>query len=117
MKKNGYTLIELLIVIVLMGVFVFFVISKTSYAFKDSSDELKKNQDTLLLRQAKMFGENSEKLKEDKEMIVMVSELVENEYLAGNDGIFYDYSGRDINDTKIKLSIDEEGNVKAEFLN
>ena len=88
---------------------MFIVISQTSYAFKDNTDELYENQIVLIERQAKEYGKTLESLKEEKEMIVMVSELIEHEYLIAEDGVYKDVrTGDDINDMKIKVTYDEE---------
>lgn len=119
MKKNGYTLIELLVLIGVMGVAVFIILSKTSYAFKDNTDELHKSEINLILRQAKEYGKSLEELKDEKEMIIMVADLVENSYLAASeDGNVYDINGEKINDLKIKIIYDEEDEeVSAVLIN
>lgn len=110
MKKNGYTLIELLVLVGILGIAMFVIISKTSFAFQDNKEELYENQKNLILRQAKEFGGTLENLKADKEAIVMVSELIEYEYLAPNsDDKYIDVrNGNDISNLKIKLVYNEE---------
>lgn len=108
MKKNGYTLVELLVLIGVLGVVVFVVISQTSYAFKDNTEELYENQRVLIERQAREYAKTLETIKEDKEAIVMVSELIEKEYLIAEDGEYKDVrTGEKLNDMKIKVTYDE----------
>ena len=91
---------------------MFVVISQTTYAFKDNTEELYENQKVLIERQAREYGKTLESLKEEKETIVMVSELIEHEYLVAEDGVFKDVrTGDDINDMKIKVTYDEATNT------
>lgn len=108
MKRNGYTLVELLVVIVTLGIIVFFVISKTSYAFKDHKNEYYESEIHLILRQAREYGSKMEALKEEESIVITVKDLVENGYLAGEENTYITAEGDNLTDLKIKISYDKE---------
>lgn len=109
MKKNGYTIIELLIVIVVLGVITAVILTKTSYAFKDNKQEYYEQKISLALRQAETYAPNIENIK-TTETVIMISELIEKGYLAGDaDGNYIDpRNNEDISNLKIRITYNEE---------
>lgn len=121
MKKNGYTLIELLVVIGVLGVVAFVVISNTSYAFKDNTEEIyEESQEPLIIRQAIEYGKVLERTEEEHEKIISVYDLIDKGYLAPNSGED-DYvdvrNGVSIKDLNIKIIYEEDGTIEAEIIN
>lgn len=119
MKKNGYTLIELLVVIAILGVVAFVVISNTSYAFKDNTEEIyEENQEPLIIRQAIEYGKVIERAEGEQEKIISVYDLLDKGYLVPNNGDD-DYidvrTGVSMKDVNIKIMYGEE--VTAEIIN
>lgn len=58
MNNKGYTKIELLVLIVLIGVVFFVSVNKVSYAFVDNSKELYANELNLIKTCANKYGES-----------------------------------------------------------
>lgn len=121
MKKNGYTLIELLVIIGILGVVAFVVISNTSYAFKDNTEEIyEESQEPLIIRQAIEYGKSLETLPEEQEKIISVYDLIDKGYLAPNSGED-DYidvrTGVSMKELNIKIRYSEENEITAEIIN
>lgn len=95
-NKNGYTIIELMIVIVVVGVLAFAAINKASYAFSDNNEalkELEKQKTTLIENAAIRYGEeHMDIFEESKTTYIRVTDLIENNYLL----------------------VDEDGNISKE---
>ena len=117
MKRNGYTLVELLILVVGLGIAAFFTIKNVSYALVDNTNELYNDSIYSILEAAKIYGEA---LKQSS-MVVTVQDLIDNSYLGcEEDGSFKDVrtEGATLNDLKIAISYDEENNsIKAKLAN
>ncbi len=116
MKKNGYTIVELLVVIGVLGLVVLITLATTSYAFKDHSQEYYETRMNGIKKMAVLYGEKSETLKEEKNMVITVNDLVKEGYLHGDKaGKIADprNSKGSLNGIKIKISIDDEGKVEA----
>lgn len=118
-NKNGYTALDLIIVIVVLGVITFFVIGKNSYAFEDHTEEYYQNKLNLILDQAEKYGETiKEQIQKDGEVIVSVNELVVKKFMGANEnGKVEDPrdTNKDLNDRQIILKI-EDGKVKGSFV-
>ncbi len=114
MNKFGYSKVEILIVIVLLGIVAFIAINKTSYAFavneKDAVNEVK----YLIEVQAKDYAmANTTLFDETSTTYISVDDLVEAGYLMGDaNGIVTDPTdeNKNFNDKKVKLEYDEENN-------
>ncbi len=84
-KQNGYTVIELISLIIVLGVATIIVLAKTSYAFKDPNDLVRYNQDKVIISQAKAYGESiKEDLKDEPTKIILVQTLIDEGYLSAN---------------------------------
>lgn len=116
-NRNGYTILEMVILSLIIGVFAIVSINKVSYAF-DNEQELtvEENAYKIIEKQAKLYGENNLNIfAENKEYYMDVNDLVEAKYLLlennnkvlGCDGLL---------EHKIKLSYDGK-NVGASLLN
>lgn len=113
MKNNrGYTVVELIVVIVVVGVLAFVGINKASYAFSDQEVALEKSTNfkiELIEKQAVKYGEDHKELfEESTTTYIRVIDLIENKYLleSENDSIGVNQ--------KIKLEYKDE-NVTATF--
>lgn len=113
MKSNGYTLIELLILMGVVGLLSIVFLTKTSYAFTDNSDEYYNNIISLAIDSAKKYGETSKKLQEEKSEIITIGELVEKKYMGANeDGKVVDprNENKNLNGIRILLKLNEDNN-------
>lgn len=120
MKKNGYTIPELVIVIVIFGVIYFLIANNISYAFSlNVEEELYNLTIDNIEKTAKIYGENNlELFKEDKDIYLTVSELIENNILTAEEGKLTDprNSSKDLNNLKVKLTLEDENKVTAKVL-
>ncbi len=122
MKKNGYTLIELLALIIGLGVVALISLKSASYAFVDNTEELYHENIVSILECAKQYGsDNLETLKEEKELIVTVNELIEKNYIGSDEnGNYVDVRDENetLNNVKIAIAYDEKNDeIKTEVVN
>lgn len=121
MKKNGYTITELLIVFAVLGLIVIITLTTTSYAFKDNSQEYYETKINGIEKVAVLYGENSETLKNEKNLVITINDLIREGYLHpdGEDGKITDprNSKGSLNSLKIKLTINEKEEVEATVIN
>ena len=118
MNKLGYSKIEILIVIVLLGIVAFITINKTSYAFAVDETGAMSEVKYLIEIQAEDYAKaNTSLFEETKTTYISVDDLIEAGYLIGNEeGLLTDPtdSTKNLNDTKVRLDYDEkENNVTA----
>lgn len=114
MNKLGYSKIEILVVIVLLGVVAFITINKTSYAFAVDEKGAREEVKYLIEVQAEDYALANTTLFEDTNTTyISVDDLIEAGYLVGNeDGLLTDPadSNKNFNDTKVRLDYDKEKN-------
>ena len=120
LNKFGYTKMEVLVVVVLLGI-AFITINSTSYAFAIDTTDSVKEVKALIEKQAEEYAlDNLDLFNEADTNYILVSELVENGYMMANDdGIVTspDNSGKTFNDNKIKLEYNKDNNkVEATFI-
>lgn len=112
MNKLGYSKIEILVVIVLLGVVAFITINKTSYAFAVDEKGAREEVKYLIEVQAEDYALANTTLFEDTNTTyISVDDLIEAGYLVGNeDGLLTDPadSNKNFNDTKVRLDYDKE---------
>ena len=118
MEHNGFTK-ELLIVVIVMGLFTITMLSTTSYAYKDNSDDYYEQVVNVIEKQAVLYGDTLDALKNDGNFVITVEDLVSNGYYVADDseGNVVDprNSKHNLNGLKIKLTY-ENGNVKAKVI-
>lgn len=119
-KKNGYSIVELIVLLAIVGAAMLLVIGKLSYAFVDNSEEFYQNKLDYILEKAEDYGEIiKERIQEEQEVIVSVNELITNKVIGANeDGKITDPrdENKDLNDRQISLKIvDDE--VKGTYVN
>lgn len=90
MKNNkGYTVVELIVLIAVVGIFAFVAINKASYAFSDNVEAEK----TLLEQKVKTIETAAEKYAEDnkdifeesKTVYIRVADLIDAKYLLSQE--------------------------------
>ena len=118
MEHNRFTK-ELLIVVIVMGLFTITMLSTTSYAYKDNSDDYYEQVVNVIEKQAVLYGDTLESLKSEGNYVITVEDLVSNGYYVADDseGNVVDprNSKHNLNGLKIKLTY-ENGNVKAKVI-
>lgn len=119
MNKNGYTALEMLFVIVILGVFTIGVLSVTSYAYQDRSGDYLGDIENMVEKQAALYGETLNNLKEEGNLVITLNDLVEAGYYVpdDNNGNVVDprNSKATLNGLKIKLSYND-GNITASVI-
>lgn len=114
MNKLGYSKIEILVVIVLLGIVAFITINKTSYAFAVDGNEAIDEVKYLIEVQAEDYAlANTTLFNETDTTYISVDDLIEAGYLIGNsDGLLTNPidSSKNFNDSKIKLEYNENQN-------
>ena len=116
MKKNGYTIGELLVLMAIVGIATIIFLTKTSYAFKDNSEEYYENMLSLALKDAKDYGATSETLKNEGVEYITIGELVQKGYiLIDKNGSVEDPRNKEktLDDVTIKLKLNENQDIIA----
>lgn len=109
MQNRGYTIPELIIVIVIVGIFSMVLISKTSYAFTDTDEVAKDTERLILIKSATDYGNSILETVKEKDQYITGKDLMEAEYLIDENNRYQDI--------KLKLSYDVGSNsTKVEIL-
>ncbi len=120
MNNKGYTTLQMLIVMAVLGVCTLATIGLTSNAYKDNSEELYDEKVHLIMKQAKEYGKTLTNLKDEKNLIITVNDLVKNDYYVADnkDGEIVDprNSKATLNGLKLKLSYNDDGSIDVEVL-
>ena len=117
MNNKGYTVVEMLILFVVVGVIAIFSIGKVTYSFSNKEKiTLRDNAYLIIESEAKKYGEKNIKIFEKKDDYYMnVNDLVKAGYiLKDNKNTILGFD--DLNDKNIKISYDGK-DVKAVILN
>lgn len=120
-NKNGYTIIELIILIVVLGIATFITINRVSYALSDDKSEVYKMQVKLIETQAQVYGNTIKEELKNEGKTITVNTLVAENYLEADDDKGKVYDARDemktLNDKKIKISYNAENDtVEAKLI-
>ena len=109
-KINGYTFIDLLIVILSLGLVTLFTVPKLSHAFENDKNELYNDSLELYLNQATKYGNTiKSEVKENNSYIVSIKDLVDKGYIGSSDGEVTDIrDGSSMLNMKIHLIYYEE---------
>ena len=108
-NNKGYTIPELIIVGILLGIISIFMINKASYAFVDTEDTTSETKEMILTKSANAYG-NSIKgvLAQEKTKYITSSDLVDAGYLADDE---------EYKNIKIKLIYKEDTDtISVEFI-
>ena len=107
MERNLFTK-ELIVVIIVLGVFTIGMLSTTSYAFKDNTGEYYEQVVNVIERQAILYGETIDTLKEEGNFVITVEDLITHGYYLADDNNGYVIDPRNskhnLNTLKIKLT-------------
>jgi len=118
MERNLFTK-ELIVVMVVLGIFTIGMLSTTSYAYKDNSNDYYEQVLNVVEKQAVLYGETLDTLKDEGNFVITIEDLVSNGYYVADDseGNVVDprNSKHNLNGMKIKLSYDK-GVIKAEVI-
>mgnify|MGYP001095802278 CR=1 FL=1 len=122
LNKLGYSKVEVLIVVVLLGVVAFITINKTSYAFGMDNTKIAAELKNLIEIRATDYGlEHKEIFEESGEYVVTVEDLIDNHYLEGNaDGIIINPmdNNKSYNNLKVRLIYNKDNNeIDASIIN
>jgi len=119
LNNFGYTKVEILVVIVLLGLVAFITINKTSYAFSINNNEAVKEVITLIEKQAEEYAMNNKDIFNDSNITyISVEDLINNRYLIPNEKgliISPENPSKSYNNNKIKLEY-QNNKVKASFI-
>jgi prepilin-type N-terminal cleavage/methylation domain-containing protein len=86
MQNRGYTIPELIVVAVVLGLFSIVAINKASYAFVDTNTISEETENLILIKSGTAYASSiKETLKEENTKYVSTEELVEAGYLSDND--------------------------------
>ena len=100
MQDRGYTIPELIVVAVVLGVFSIIMINKASYAFVDPNEISEQTEEMILIKSATAYGSSiKETLKNEKTKYILASDLVEAGFLIDDE---------EYKNVKIKLDYTEE---------
>ena len=114
--RKGYTIVELLVIIIVLGIATAITIGTTSYAFENHSKEYYEVKVRNIESNAKRYAMSLGTL-EDNNKIITVKDLVDAGYLSpdNEDGDIIDprNSKSTLNNVKIKLTYDENKGYKA----
>jgi len=121
MKKNGYTVPELVIVIIIFGVVYFLVANNISYAFTlDVDQELYNLTIESIEKKAQIYGEaNLDLFDEDKDIYLTVNDLIERRIIfPDKDGKIVDprNENKELNNLKVKITLEEDNKVSTKVL-
>ena len=118
MERNGFTK-EFLIIILVLGVFTIVMLSTTSYAYKDSSNDYYLQTINVIEKQAVLYGETLDNLKSERNFVITLEDLITNGYYVADDseGNVIDprNSKHNLNGLKIKLTY-KNGSIKAKVI-
>lgn len=109
MKKNGYTIPELLVVIVVLGILTIVIINKASFAFTEQNDDvMTKTDEMIIIKSATTYGKTIIDSIKETEQYISGKDLIDKEYLVDTDNKYVN--------VKIKLSYKEGDNISVEIL-
>jgi hypothetical protein len=118
MERSGFTK-ELLIVIIVLGVFTITMLSTTSYAYKDNTGDYYQQVINVIEKQAVLYGGTLENLRNEGNFVITVEDLITNGYYVADDseGNVVDprNSKHYLNGLKIKLTYNS-GKIKAKVI-
>lgn len=100
MQNRGYTIPELIVVAVVLGLFSIVTINKASYAFVDTNEVSETTEEMILIKSATAYGNSiKETLKSEKTKYISASDLVTAGYLVDDE---------EYKNVKVKLDYKED---------
>lgn len=108
-QNKGYTIPELVIVIIVVGIFSLIAINKASYAFVDNDVVSEETEEMILVKTATSYASSIIETLKNDDIYVTGKDLVEAGYLVDDENT--------LANVKLKLSYNAEtGSVKVEIL-
>ena len=99
MQNKGYTIPELIIVIVVVGIFSLVAINKASYAFVDNDSITEETEEMILIKTSTNYANSILDTLKESDVYITGKDLVEANYLVDDDNIY--------TNVKLKLSYNE----------
>ena len=99
MQNKGYTIPELIVVIVVVGIFSLVAINKASYAFVDNDSLTKETEEMILIKTSTDYANSILDTLKESDVYITGKDLVEANYLVDDDNIY--------TNVKLKLSYNE----------
>ena len=117
---NGFSAKQMIIAIIVVGIFTFILIGTTSNAFKDDSEIYYDQVEKMIIHNAEIYGKTLENLPTDGSMVITLDDLVKAGYYGDvdSDGNVKNpkNSNATLNSMKIKLVYQNDGTVKASII-
>lgn len=114
LNQFGYTKVEVLIIIVLLGIVAFITINKTSYAFAiDHTKDIETFKNLIEIQAEDYAMEHLDLFVESNTTFISVNDLIDSGYLITNDnGLVTNPvdTDKNYNDHKIKLEYNKDKN-------
>ena len=116
MKKNGFTIYDILIIIAVLGVSALIIIPRVSNSLEtsDNKEEVYKEVLGNYLSIAELYGnDNKDKVKENEGMIISVDDLIKEGYIHSSLDNIIDVrdNSTKMNNIKFSLIYNEEEDV------
>ena len=99
MQNKGYTIPELIIVIVVVGIFSLVAINKVSYAFVDNDSLTEETENLILIKTSTEYANSILDTLKVEDVYITGKDLVEANYLVDDNNIY--------TNVKLKLSYNE----------
>lgn len=119
MKNIGHTGLEILVVIIVLGISTLTILTTTSNAFKDNSNDLYEETKYLIEHQATIYAKSLDNLSSEENIVITLDDLINaGYYLNDEDGKVVDprNSNATLNGLKIKLTYNEGTGVSATII-
>ena len=115
-SKNGYTMIELVVIIFLLGIATLLTTTNITKNFEDNSEDLYESNIVAILARSRDYGiDNSDEVKDsDNGITITVNKLIVNGYIIAdkNGDLINPLDKKNkLNDLKIHIKYDEETNT------
>lgn len=109
MQNKGYTIPELIVVVLIVGIFSIVAINKVSYAFVDNDEITEATEEMILIKTSTTYANNIIDTLKTDDIYITGKDLVEAEYLVDDEHIY--------TNVKLKLSYNAEtDSPKVEIL-
>ncbi len=108
MQDKGYTIPELIIVIIVVGIFSIVAINKASYAFVDTDTIGEQTEHLILIKSASTYANTiKEELKNEPIRYILGSDLVNAGYLVDDENTYANVKIKiNYNDTTDQISVE-----------
>lgn len=108
-QNKGYTIIELIVVIVVVGIFSLIAINKASYAFVDSDVVNEETEEMILIKTSTAYANSILETLKNDDIYVTGKDIEDAGYLVDDE--------HTLSNVKLKLSYNAETNsAKVEIL-